>query len=471
MKKKISLKWKIGRYLLLFAFLVIGMIWILQMFLLQPMYESSKVRALTDTAEHISSALSAEGEDLADVIYSESMGNDTCVRIFSSDIDMIAGNSGCALYHMSSREINQNTKNALENDGTWLSRSGTSDPRGRSQQIRNITYTKILEVEDERVVLMVNTGITPLNATTDTLRKQLYLISAFIIVSLLFLTLLLNKTITKPLSAITAETKHLPEGEFRADESNSKYLEAQLLNEALQQAAVDIRQADQAKKDLIANVSHDLRTPLTMITGYGEMMRDLPGENTGENLQVIIDESKRLTCLVNDLLDLSKLQAGKIVLEKEVFDLAVLIREEMKKYEVYETREQFEFECVLTEGLKVYADPNRIAQVFNNFMSNAINYSSDSRRIIIRAEKTSEGIRTSVRDFGEGIEKDKLADIWDRYYKVDRRHVRPVSGSGIGLSIVKEILDLHGASYGVESEKDKGSTFWFILPPESTSAE
>ena len=468
MKKKISLKWKIARYLLIFAALVIGMIWIFQTLLLEPMYERSKIKSVKDTADQIAEAVQAEDQSIADIVYTRSMENDTCVRIFSSDISMIAGNSGCTLYHISSREISENTRNAFENGGSYINMNAAADPRLYDLDFKSVTYTRIVETDNENVVVMVNTGITPLNPTTDTLRSQLYLISVFIVAAVLLLTWVLHVTITRPLSAITNEARYLPEGKFEADEDNSKYLEAQLLNETLAQAATDIRKADQAKKDLIANVSHDLRTPLTMISGYGEMMRDLPGEKNDENLQVIIDESKRLTLIVNDLLDLSRLQAGKITLEKETFDLCELIRIQLKKYEVYEQQEGFEFVCDIPEQCAVYADENRIAQVLNNFLSNAVNYSGDSRKIIIRVKAGAEGVRTEVQDFGEGIPEEKQKDIWDRYYKIDRKHVRPVSGSGIGLSIVREILELHDAPYGVTSEVNSGSMFWFILPKAGT---
>ena len=275
---------------------------------------------------------------------------------------------------------------------------------------------------------------------------------------------MLNRKIALPLSSITKEAARLPDGAYHADEKNNQYLEAQQLNETLEQAAEDIRKADQAKRDLIANVSHDLRTPLTMISGYGEMMKDLPGENNEENLQVIIDESKRLTVLVNDLLDLSKMQAGRITLELTDFDLAELIRNEIRKYDVYQYNDSFEFEVHLPETAMVHADEKRIQQVFNNFMTNAINYSGNSRKVIISMTLENGHARTEVKDFGEGIDEKNLKNIWDRYYKVDKQHVRFSSGSGLGLSIVREILDLHDAEYGVSSKTNEGSTFWFELP-------
>ncbi len=462
--KKNSLKWQIAIYLGTFAAVLISVIWIFQMFLLQPMFEKSKISAVKKTADTVSEAILSSEEDLNEAIYDISLQNETCVRILTSNMTVTAGNSGCALYRMKGRELKENIDNAVENGGSYLNTKTDPGFELNGRELKEITYTKIIDNGDDLNVVMVYTGITPLNATTDTLRSQLKWITLIVVVLITLIIIVLNRKIALPLSSITKEAARLPDGAYHADEKNNQYREAQQLNETLEQAAEDIRKADQAKRDLIANVSHDLRTPLTMISGYGEMMKDLPGENNEENLQVIIDESKRLTVLVNDLLDLSKMQAGRITLELTDFDLAELIRNEIRKYDVYQYNESFEFEVHLPETAMVHADEKRIQQVFNNFMTNAINYSGDSRKVIISMTLENGHVRTEVKDFGEGIDEKNLKNIWDRYYKVDKQHVRFSSGSGLGLSIVREILDLHDAEYGVSSKMNEGSTFWFELP-------
>ena len=461
--KKISLKLKIGRYLAVFAALILSVIWIFQFLLLQPMYESSKIASLKESGDLIADTIQNDSESLTEVVYDVSLQNDTCVRIFSNGVNMSAGNSGCTLYRMSSYELGSYVAEAQENGGTYLS---TVERRGFHEddedKFKEITYAKVIG-EDDISVVLVSTGITPMSATVKTMRRQQIWISLIVIVLVLGITYMMYSRIVGPIHRITEEAAHLPEGKFAADERNNEYLEAQQLNEALEKAAVDIRKADQAKRDLIANVSHDLRTPLTMISGYGEMMRDLPGEKTDENIQVIIDESQRLTALVNDLLDLSRMQSGRIVLEESDFDLVQLIRIQMRKYEVYQMNDGFEFELELPEKAYVHADEKRIAQVFNNFMTNAVNYSGNSRKIIVRLKEQNGNYRTEVRDFGEGISESDLENVWDRYYKVDKEHVRSSSGSGIGLAIVREILEMHKARYGAESKLNEGSTFWFEL--------
>ena len=313
-------------------------------------------------------------------------------------------------------------------------------------------------------VILVSSNISPLSATTRTLTVQLMYISGIILISVCFLTFMIYRGIASPLSRINEAAKSLPKGTYQIDPKSNRYREAEELNTTLSEAAADIQKADKAKRDLLSNVSHDLRTPLTMITGYGEMMRDLPGEKTDENLQVIIDESKRLNNLVNDLLDLSRMQENKITLNEAPFDITEMIETEMRKYDVYHYQDNFDIDVHLGDHVTVNGDRKRIEQVFNNFVINAINYSGNSRHIIIREIVSDKNVKIEVQDFGEGIPEDKLNDIWDRYYKVDKKHVRTTQGSGIGLAIAREILDLHHLQYGVQSKVGEGSKFWFIMP-------
>ena len=202
-----------------------------------------------------------------------------------------------------------------------------------------------------------------------------------------------------------------------------------------------------------------------MIAGYSEVMRDIPGENTPENVQIIIDETNRLTTLVNDMLDLSKLQAGAIPLKRSVFNLTESIREIMTRYD-----KLADFHFVFEAGEEVYvnADELKISQVVYNLVNN---YTGFDKTVRVRQRVQGNVVRVEVIDSGEGIEPDKLKDIWERYYKVDKSHKRAQVGSGLGLSIVKSILELHGGRYGVQSEVGKGSIFWFQLERVSENGE
>ena len=200
-----------------------------------------------------------------------------------------------------------------------------------------------------------------------------------------------------------------------------------------------------------------------MITGYGEVMRDLPGENTPENIQIIIDEATRLSTLVNDLLDLSKLQSGALQAEKKEFSLTESIRDIFVRYAKLVEQDGYNiiFEC--KENVIINADELRISQVVYNLVNNAVNHAGEDKTVIVSQTVRGNKVLIEVTDHGEGIPADKLEYIWDRYYKVDKEHRRGVIGSGLGLSIVKSILDAHNARYGVRSAPGKGSTFWFEI--------
>ena len=217
------------------------------------------------------------------------------------------------------------------------------------------------------------------------------------------------------------------------------------------------------RNELIANMSHDLRTPLTMISGYGEMMRDIPGENNAENVQVIIDEANRLTTLVNEILDVSKLQAGVQSLEISVFDISGQVSEICERLRHLLKRE-FKIRLEPMDKVMVEGDSVKLTQVVYNLITNAVNYSTKRREIVVHQSVENGIYRLAVQDFGEGIAEDMLPYVWDRYYRGNQSHVRAKVGSGIGLSIVKGILELHKAKFGVDSRVGEGSTFWFELP-------
>ena len=240
-------------------------------------------------------------------------------------------------------------------------------------------------------------------------------------------------------------------------------------------AATELSKNDNLQKELISNISHDLRTPLTMIRGYSEIMRDIPGENTPENFQIIIDETTRLAELVNGMLDLSRIQSGERVPQKKIFCLTDVIRATLTRYEKLVLRDGYKIDFDFSEEAFVFADQDMILQVVYNFINNAINYTGDDKYVKVLQHVVDNTVRISVKDTGDGINEEDIPYIWDRYYKVDKVHRRATVGTGLGLSIAKDVLEAHGATYGVESELKNGSTFWFELDivdmPEDKNGE
>ena len=272
------------------------------------------------------------------------------------------------------------------------------------------------------------------------------------------------KKISAPIIKINKNARTLATGDYSITFNKDGYSEIAELAETLNYTAKELSKVEELRQELIANISHDLRTPLTMITGYGEVIRDLPGENTPENIQIIIDEAKRLTSLVNNVLDISKLQAGVQTPNLMPFNLTKLIDEIFNRYTKLTEKDSYDITFEKETDVFVNADEIRITQVLYNLLNNAITYTGADKKIIIRQIVKDKKVRIEIIDTGEGISQDDLPYIWDRYYKVTGQHKRAQIGTGLGLSIVKAILKLHNAEFGVNSEIGKGSTFWFELP-------
>ena len=472
MKTETSLQWKLVKYLLTFVIALLALLWLFQVVFLDSFYQRFKIEGI----EKIGNTLAAnlESEKFTEIVAQQARQNDACIRVLNGLGQIQTTNTmGCQLYNLSNAEIAEYVAQAQANGGSYLdiqSEKVISElPNGNlllsnKHGSKNLIYFKIVDNTSYfKTIIMVNTHISPINATTETLRTQLGYIALIVVVASLGLAYLMSRKIVKPIVNINQSARQMAEGNYDIVFTGRGYKEITQLNDTMNHTTRKLKEVDQMRRDLIANVSHDLRTPLTMIGGYGEMMRDLPGENTPENVQVIIDEAHRLSNLVNDLLDLSKLQENKIELHVQDFDLTQLIQTVLYRYEKFMTQDGFDIQFQSTKSVGVNADPDRLGQVLYNFINNAINYSLDDKRIVIRQLINGNRVRVEVEDHGEGISEDKLNYIWDRYYKVDKTHKRSSVGSGIGLAIVREILELHHAQYGVRSEVGQGSVFWFEL--------
>jgi len=317
---------------------------------------------------------------------------------------------------------------------------------------------------ESEYILFLDASLHPVESTVITLRYQLFYISVALILVSVIISFILANYISAPIENINKSAKSLAQGKFETEGIDRFYRESEELSETLSQAADELSKVDRLQKELIANISHDLRTPLTMIIGYGEVMRDIEGENTPENVQVIIDEAKRLSTLVNDLLEISRIQGGNAERKDEVFDLSFEIRETVERYRRLKENSGFVFEDKIEEQLFVKADKVKLLQVVCNLINNAINYSDENKHVTVSLEALEGSVRFAVIDRGIGIATEDIENVWQRYYKVDKVHKRSTAGSGLGLSIVREILELHGARYGVKSKLGEGSVFWFELP-------
>ncbi len=339
------------------------------------------------------------------------------------------------------------------------------------ERAENVIYVTILNDGETEHIFFLNSMLTPVNATVYTLKIELIFISIVMLILSILLALIISRQISKSMIRVNDSARELAKGKYDVVFEGKDYKEIAELSDTLNYMAKELERTEQFRRELIANVSHDLRTPLTMITAYSEAMRDLPGENTPENIQVVIDESMHLTNLVNDMLDLSKLQAGVLVNNSECYNLTEGIRLVLKRYNKLMEQDHYRIRFIYDRDAWVTADAFKMEQVLYNLINNAIHYTGEDKTVVVCQILKDEKVRIEIKDSGAGIAKEELPHIWERYYKIDKDHKRAVAGSGLGLSIVKHILELHQAAYGAESEIGHGSTFWFELKEEDPENE
>jgi signal transduction histidine kinase len=481
---KLRFKWKVFAFLLGFCALLLIVLWLFQIVFLDSFYKKIKVTEIRRGAAVIINNI--ESENIGEIITDISDNNNIAVnvtdlngrslmQIFPSDnrrrveenaaLIKKARDNGGEIHEYITPPAEDRFRNNLMNGRTDINRTMNR----RRPQIQSLIYVKMANKKSgERFAVIIRAVISPVNATVTTLRYQLYYISGIILFLSVILAIIIAKRVSKPIEEISQSAMTLANGNYDTRFTGKGFYEIAALSDTLNTAAVELSRVESLRRELLANVSHDLRTPLSLIYSYAEMMRDFPGEITPEQTQTIMDETQRLTTLVNDILDISKLENEIEKLNTSRYNLTQSILETAETTEKLLRKDAFEILFSYDYNVYVDADKAKIDRAFYNLLINAINYSGEKKNILVAQTIANNYVRISVIDYGEGIAETDLPFIWDRYYKSGKAHKRAVTGSGLGLSIVKKIIDIHGGKYGVTSEPGKGSTFWFeIALPES----
>ena len=361
-------------------------------------------------------------------------------------------------------QINDNIKKSLLESESGTIITNTEEEEGQSGMIL-ATYASV----DEKInaYIFIYSYAEPIGTTLSIVNTLFFISANVILIGACIISIMISSHIANPLVKISRNADKLITGNFSMELKGNEYDEVAALTENLNAASNEIAKTETLRKDLMANVSHDLRTPLTMITAYAEMIRDLSGNNPEKrekHLQVIIDETDRLTLLVSDILNLSKLESGVSTVNCTVFDFSQHLEDLMNRFSMLDDMKDYQVLPEIEPGIMIDADQQKLEQVVYNLVNNAINYIGEDRQVKVRLYRKGGGdARFEVADRGVGIPEEQIPYIWDRYYKVDRseNHKRTVKGTGLGLSIVKGILTNHGFAYGCDSKVGVGSCFWF----------
>ncbi len=294
-----------------------------------------------------------------------------------------------------------------------------------------------------------------------------YLTLALVLLVSLLILLAFHFLIYRPLQKITEAAMQYASGNFEYETNIKAHDEMGDLSTSLKYMATQLGDMENYQKKFIGNISHDFRSPLTSIKGYVEALADgtIPVDAQEKYLKIILFETERLTELTKDLLTLNELDTKELLLEKELFDIHKTIKQVASSFEGRCVQKKVAIELVFaTKSMEVYADRGKLQQVLYNLIDNAIKFSEiDSTIIIETIEQTADKVQISIKDHGEGISKEHLTKIWERFYKTDESRGKDKRGTGLGLAIVKEIMQAHNENINVVSTKGVGTEFIFSL--------
>lgn len=473
----LGIRQKVIYIFLIFSFLMLGILWLFQTILLNPFYRNIRLRQITNLADTYASQLTSP--NFYPMLVRSARQNDSCVIIATENgvLYSVDVAPSCLIHRLPNYNYEYFYNLTKENGGQYIlsikmNEAQTTSPNfykgskaSANENAETIVYSRLVQVEQQEYCIIINATLEPITATVTTLRFQLLIISVLFLLIAAILALILSNIISSPLIALNKKSKLLGKFDQAADFTVKGYREVSELGDTLTHAANELQKTDRLQRELVANISHDLRTPLTMIAGYAEIMRDIPDENTPENAQIILDEARRLSTIVSDVLDVSRIQSGSEPIVKERFDLTHDTKEICRRFLLMTEREGYHIQYAIPDiPCFVLADRMMISRVIYNLINNAVTHTGESRTISVTLSIHNKAVRISVADDGPGIPDDQLDFIWERYYKIDKAHKRAAVGSGLGLSIVKTILSMHNATYGVASSVGKGSVFWFELP-------
>ena len=473
---KISIKWKLCLYFILFTSLMLAVLWLLQGMFFDRIYGAySRYRLIKESAVI---ADNIDSPEINELITALSQENNFSVYIVSRDgtLRTVSERSTTVRFNRASSKMFEYWALAEEAEGVYVTKTEpgaiVSDSGAilqynpshftgnvpKSELYNNLVCARIATsaLGEESLIVLIS-RLEPISSLTGVINVILLAVTFSMLALSVLGAYFVSKGISKPILRLSASAEKLAKGDYGVVFEGGGCREITQLSDTLNSTARELSKLENLRREFIANISHDLRTPLTMIGGYGEMMRDIPGENNEENIQVIIDETKRLTKLVNDTLDLSKLQSGSYSLRPTVFCITEDVLDIVSQFEKLSAgRASLRFEG--SGDLLVEADESLVSEAVYNLVNNAVAHSGEGVSVLVRQTVSDGKVRISVIDNGPGIPPADLEGIWERYRKGSG------SGTGLGLAIVRAAMTLNGGSCGVQSAVGKGSEFWIELP-------
>lgn len=445
-----------------FALFLVMVLWGLANFFMNSFYERARSQEVIHTAETLEAQFKQDRFNFGSLAVQTAGTNGIYIRIDTADESLVFDGT---------REVLGS--DAFEADVTRIKSRLDGSPDDSVSETRRdssglgsrLVYASYIKANGTDNILVIIAPLAPDQVTVRILRNMLIYISFIILVVSLILAFALSVRLTGPIETLTRSATELSKGNHDVYFDGAGFTETKELARALNKASYEMEKTDFYQREIIANVSHDLKTPLTMIRSYAEKIIDITGdhpEKRNADLNVIISETERLNRLVTDMLSVSNLQSNNVEMHMETFDLVEAAKSVYESFVVLES-DGFDISFHPCKPAYVVGDRMRLIQVMTNLVSNAVKYSGNNKYIEIRLSKSSRKVAFHCIDRGVGIPSDEIGHVWDKYYRTSANHERGIEGTGLGLAIVKSLLNLHGAKYGVESEEGKGSDFWFEM--------
>jgi len=307
--------------------------------------------------------------------------------------------------------------------------------------------------------------VAPFLRLSASINRSLLLGGSVAIAIALLLTFVLSRRMTSPIGALAKAAKRLGRGDLSQRVQLGSKGEVAALAQAFNTMAADLEHDEQLRRNLVADVAHELRTPLSNIQGYLEAIRDRVMKPNAATIRSLNEEVALLSRLVNELQDLSLAEAGELKLVYQAEDITKLVKQAVTPLQPQLTAKELSLSLDLPDNLPpVNIDWQQVNQVLHNLLENAVAYTHKGGTINVVAAKQGDWVEVSVSDTGEGIPAEDLPNIFERFYRVDKSRARVTGGSGLGLTIAKRLVEAHGGTIKVQSKLGKGSRFSFTIP-------
>ena len=460
-----------------FTAVIFTVLWLLQTVFLQRFYNSMLIRNTQSAADKIAAACS--DDDITEQI--DRISRENSILIYVTDSD------GAILY---SADEYKKMQIIHDDHGMQKGKKNHADYRGLPDnydaflQTLSASEKGIAELQTDdlyvygeyinypdcagKAVLYLGTTLNAVGSAAKIIRIQLIWVTGLSVVIGFILAWFLSRSFSRPIAQLTNKAHQLSENSSGMQFREGFCKELDELNETLDRTAEKLMQSREFQNEFLANVSHDLRTPLTMIKGYAEMIRDISREDEQQcasDVAVIVEEADRLTALVNEILEYSELQMTDKELVTEPVDLTGLVNTVTDSFENLYIKEGFTFARNIAEHVCIQGNASRLQRAVYNLLDNAVRHAGENHWVGIALKSEDNTALIEVADHGSGIAPDDLEHIWERYYTNRQRRGKGVSG--LGLAIVKQTVTLHHGRCEAESEPGKGSTFRLIFEPKN----